>query len=123
MVYKLHQQNYTLADNKTYLLFNDTDVDYLNGQYKYFQVNYNSNFWEWITSKGTNFSCFVQYYNGISRESQIDNTISTIRTIIYAAAEPFQSAFFYWTLLLFILHRFNFKKPVMKVILLHFVLR
>jgi len=116
-------KNFTLADKNEYLLYNDTNIEYLNSQYKYYQIGPNSGFFDWIGSKGTNYSCFVNYYNNINNEDHIDLKINIFRTIIYAMSQPFQSAFFYWTLLLFILHKFNFKKPVMKVILLHFVLR
>jgi len=124
MQYRAIKQNVTLINNVTYSLYNDTNIDYLNSKYSRFIENgREAGVTEWIFSMGTNFSCFVEYYDGLGKQEQLDNTISVVRTIIYAMTQPFQSSFFYWTLLLLILHKFNFKKPVMKLILAHFVLR
>ncbi|KAG4085958.1 hypothetical protein H8356DRAFT_1434882 [Neocallimastix lanati (nom. inval.)] len=78
---------------------------------------------DWIRSKGTNFTCYINYLNSLDNEKELNNKIDVIRTIIYAFNKPLQFTFFYWTLLLFILHKFNFKKPLMKIILVHFILR
>jgi len=122
--YRAIKQNVTLINNVTYSLYNDTNIDYLNSKYSRFIENgREAGVTEWIFSMGTNFSCFVEYYDGLGKQEQLDNTISVVRTVIYAMTQPFQSSFFYWTLLLLILHKFNFKKPVMKLILAHFVLR
>lgn len=53
----------------------------------------------------------------------IVSSISLTRNIIYTIIEPFVSPFFYWTILLLVLHKFNFKKPVLKIILAHYILR
>jgi len=79
--------------------------------------------WRWLGSMGTNYTCYTNYYLSLNDEKKVDITIDKVRTIIYALAQPFQSPFFYWTLLILLLHRFNFKKPVIKIITIHFVLR
>jgi len=102
----------------------NSEEEFLNSQRKYFITNTtNASLWDWLSSKGTNFTCYENYYRGLNDEEKLDNKISTVRTIIYALTQPFQSQFFYWTLLIFILHKFNFKKPVMKLILAHYILR
>jgi len=83
----------------------------------------NASLFQWLGSKGTNFTCYMEYLNKQDNEDKINNTIDIIRTIIYALHKPVQFTFFYWTLLIFILHKFNFKKPVMKIILVHFIFR
>jgi len=83
----------------------------------------NAGYIRWLTSKGTNMTCYLNYLNSLDKEGELNNKIDTIRVIIYSIHCPFQFLFFYWTLLIFILHRFNFKKPVMKIILAHFILR
>jgi len=78
---------------------------------------------QWVTSKGTSFDCYVQYLDKLSQEDRIDNKIEFIRTIIYALHKPFQFTFFYWTILVFILYKFYFKRRIMKIILIHLILR
>jgi hypothetical protein len=78
---------------------------------------------EWLLSKGTNFTCYLRYLDSLGEEDKLENKIDVIRGIIYSIHRPLQFTFFYWTLLIFILHKFNFKKPVMKIILAHFILR
>jgi len=91
---------------------------------KYFIENgASASYFQWLTSKGTNYTCYVNYMNSLDHEQSINNKIDFIRTIIYAIHKPIQFTFFYWTLLIFILHKFNFKKPVMKIVLAHFILR
>ncbi|ORX42565.1 hypothetical protein BCR36DRAFT_362353 [Piromyces finnis] len=80
-------------------------------------------YFQWLRSKGTNFTCYIQYLNSLSEEDVINNKIESIRIAIYAISKIFTFNFFYWTLLIFIIHRFSFKKPVMKIILLHFLIR
>jgi len=80
-------------------------------------------YFQWLRSKGTNFTCYEIYTNSLNEEEYINNQIDIIRTIIYALHKPIQFTFFYWTLLIFILHKFNFKKTVLKIILVHFILR
>jgi len=97
-------------------MFNYTEENFVEdkAQSTYFDV---------LFSKGTNYSCYLEYVSSLEPEDRINNTINIIRTVIYALAQPFQFAFFYWTLLIFIMHKFNFKKPIMKIILIHYVMR
>ena len=93
-------------------------------EHKYFIENgRKASYFDWITSKGTNYTCYLKYVNSLDEQAKINIKIDNIRTTIGAITCPIQFMFFYWTILLFILHKFNFKKPVMKIILLHFVLR
>ncbi|ORX42607.1 hypothetical protein BCR36DRAFT_306416 [Piromyces finnis] len=80
--------------------------------------------WEWLKSKGTSYQCYLDYIKiEKGQEEQIGETVNSIRIIIYALSRPFSFVFFYWTLLVFFLHKFNFKKPVMKILLIHIILR
>ncbi|ORX85077.1 hypothetical protein BCR32DRAFT_290933 [Anaeromyces robustus] len=91
---------------------------------RYFIENGRSaSFGQWMISKGTNFTCFTEHYNSFNKEDLLENEFDFWRTILYAIHRPFKFTFFYWTILVFILHKFNFKKPVMKLILAHFILR
>jgi len=83
----------------------------------------NLSYWDWLFSKGTNSSCYNEYITSLTDEQKVDNTIEVVRTIIYAFACPLKFTFFYWSILLFILHKFNFNKPVLKIILYHFIFR
>jgi len=85
----------------------------------------NAGLFKWLMSKGTNIDCYILYINKTNSSPliAINNKIDTIRTIFYAMLKPVQSQFFYWTLLLFIIHKFNFKKPIMKLVLYHYILR
>jgi len=80
---------------------------------------------KWLRSKGTSIDCYILYVNYTNSNPliKINNKIDTIRTIFYATLKPYQSQFFYWTLLLLIIHKFNFKKPIIKLILYHYILR
>jgi len=90
---------------------------------KFIQPGDPDGFFTWMNSMGTNITCYAGYLRGITKEDNVGGIVDLARTIIYACAKPLQSQFFYWTLLLLILHKFNFKKPVMKIILAHYVLR
>ncbi|KAG4095106.1 hypothetical protein H8356DRAFT_1310568 [Neocallimastix lanati (nom. inval.)] len=101
-----------------------TELIELQSERKYFIENgAKASLFDWLRSKGTNFTCYVEYLNSLDNEQKLNNNIDIIRTVIYALHKPFQFTFFYWTLLIFILHKFNFKKPIMKIILVHFILR
>ncbi|ORX49335.1 hypothetical protein BCR36DRAFT_353800, partial [Piromyces finnis] len=81
---------------------------------------------EWLFSKGTNFTCYLEYMSNqkfISNEEKLNNSIEDLRIILYTLTRPFQICFFYFTLVVFILHKFNFKKPIMKIILVHYIFR
>jgi len=85
----------------------------------------NTSLLKWLQSKGTNYTCYENYIKEISvdKEKIMNQQINTIRIIIYTINSPIEFSFFYWTLLIFLLHKFNFKKPVMKIILAHYILR
>jgi len=105
-------------------MLSEAELIKLQSERKYFIENgAEASLFDWLRSKGTNFTCYVEYLNSLDNEQKLNNNIDVIRTIIYAFHKPFQFTFFYWTLLIFILHKFNFKKPVMKIILIHFILR
>eukprot|EP00833_Pecoramyces_ruminatium_P018218 jgi/Orpsp1_1/1192250/evm.model.d7180000091715.1 len=105
-------------------MLSQVELTALESERKYFIENgTDATFFQWLTSKGTNFTCYVNYLNSLDDEARLNNKIDVIRTIIYAIHKPLQFTFFYWTLLIFIIHKFNFKKPVMKIILVHFILR
>jgi len=80
-------------------------------------------YFQWLRSKGTNFTCYIEYLNSLSEEDILNNKINSIRILIYAISRIFTFKFFYWTLLILIIHKFNVKKPVMKIILFHFIVR
>jgi len=80
-------------------------------------------FTDWIFSKGTDIECYKMAMNATTDDEKFNNKINQVRIILYAITKPLKSEFFYWTLLLLILHKFNFKKPVMKIILAHYILR
>jgi len=105
-------------------MLTDIEIEALKSQRKYFiEDPTKASYFELLMSKGTNFTCYIEYLNSLSDEQKINNKITTIRTIIYALHRPIQFVFFYWTVLLIILHKFNFKKPIMKIVLWHFILR
>jgi len=82
-------------------------------------------FFQWLGSKGTSIDCYIRFINetNTSDGKLLNDKIERARIIFYALLKPFQSSFFYWTLLLLILYRFNTKKPIMKLILYHYLLR
>ncbi|ORX49640.1 hypothetical protein BCR36DRAFT_353280 [Piromyces finnis] len=84
-----------------------------------------ASYFDWLFSKGTNYTCYLEYENILknNHEQELNNIIDIVRTIIYALSQPFQFTFFYWTLLIFLMHKFNFKKPIMKILLAHYLLR
>jgi len=82
-----------------------------------------ASYFEWLRSKGTNFTCYEQYMEGLSEQDIINDKIEKIRIVIYALQRPITFMYFYWTMLVFIIHKFNFKKPIMRLILYHFILR
>jgi len=90
---------------------------------RFVDASANPSWLSWIFSMGTSIDCYKNYLEDLGDIQKYNNNISIVRTIIYALAKPLQSQFFYWTLLLLILHKFNFRKPVMKIILAHYILR
>ncbi|ORX61156.1 hypothetical protein BCR36DRAFT_341482 [Piromyces finnis] len=107
--------------------FTNDQWDDIQSKKKYFIGNdQEAGYWGWVFSKGTNFDCYVEYMAGYYKNSGItvpNNALNTIRTIINAFIKPVNQSFFYWTLLLCIIHKFNFQKPVMKLVLGHYVFR
>jgi len=105
-------------------MLSQVEINKLQLERKYFIENgAQASYMEWLFSKGTNFTCYLRYLDSLGEEDKLENKIDVIRGIIYSIHRPLQFTFFYWTLLIFILHKFNFKKPVMKIILAHFILR
>eukprot|EP00833_Pecoramyces_ruminatium_P000663 jgi/Orpsp1_1/1174695/evm.model.c7180000051016.1 len=82
-----------------------------------------ASYFEWLRSKGTNFTCYEQYMDSLTEQDILNLKIEKIRIIIYALQRPITIMYFYWTMLVFIIHKFNFKKPIMRLILYHYVLR
>jgi len=97
----------------------------LSNKHKFLETEYdraNAGVFDWLLSMGTNFTCYNQTIMG-SEDLQLYNSkIDKIRTILYMIQTPFLSKFFFWAMIIFALHKFNFKKPIMKVIGLHYVL-
>jgi len=106
-------------------MLSDAEISSLESLYKddFITKETNPSFFQWLGSKGTNFTCYIEYLNSFNEEGKLNNKISDIRTIIYALHEPIKFIFFYWTVLIFILYKFNFRKPVMKIVLFHFIFR
>eukprot|EP00833_Pecoramyces_ruminatium_P016455 jgi/Orpsp1_1/1190487/evm.model.d7180000079333.1 len=93
---------------------------------KYFIENGESaSYFRWLSSKGTNFTCYQDYMSQLEndRERKINNRIELVRTIIYALQKPIQFSFFYWTILILIIYKFNFKNKIIKIIIFHFIFR
>jgi hypothetical protein len=80
-------------------------------------------YFQWLSSKGTNYTCYEQYASGLSKIDIYNNKIEDIRIVIYALQRPFTFMYFFWTILVFVIHKFNFRKPIMRLILYHFLLR
>ncbi|OUM56124.1 hypothetical protein PIROE2DRAFT_19416 [Piromyces sp. E2] len=79
------------------------NYDYIMGQRKYFiepQDYSNAGFFDWLLSKGTNFTCFVTSFNETTIDPlyNVKSNIDYARTILYALLKPIQSQFFYWTI-------------------------
>ncbi|ORX57677.1 hypothetical protein BCR36DRAFT_215479, partial [Piromyces finnis] len=85
--------------------------------------NTNPSFKDWMSSKGVSYECYVDCMGQLSEIEYYNRVIQKFRVIVTAIQAPLNFLFFYWTLLVFMLHKFNFKKPVMKLLLGHFVLR
>ncbi|ORX65293.1 hypothetical protein BCR32DRAFT_286584 [Anaeromyces robustus] len=89
----------------------------------FIENNTNPTFFQWMRSKGTNYECYLQKMSEIS-DTQWDNIVlKKYDSIISAIVAPCSFYFLYWSLLIFILHKFDFRKPVMRIILGHLVIR
>jgi hypothetical protein len=105
-------------------MLSENDILSLQSQRKYFIENETeATYFQWLRSRGTNFTCYINYLNSLDDEQKVEYIIEDIRTSAYAINKPIQFAFFYWTILIFILYKFNFKKPIMKIVLIHYILR
>ncbi|KAG4098846.1 hypothetical protein H8356DRAFT_1308017 [Neocallimastix lanati (nom. inval.)] len=101
-----------------------TQNDSLENQRQYFIENKaQASYFDWLRSKGTSYSCYKEFNEHMDSEYKITDELNIYQTIIYIIHTPMKFTFFYWTIVVFILHKFNFKKTVMKILLLHFVLR
>jgi len=83
----------------------------------------NPTFLQWMKSKGTSYQCYLECMEGYSDISYYNRKIEQVRVVVNAIQAPLNFLFFYWTLIVFILHKFNFQKPVMKLLLGHLILR
>ncbi|ORX61265.1 hypothetical protein BCR36DRAFT_408212 [Piromyces finnis] len=93
-------------------------------EYKYFMENDSGTLGQWLSSKGTSFDCYIQFINETDSSIQrINDKIDFARNIFYAFLKPFQSPYFYWTLLLLIMYKFNARRPIIKLVLYHYTLR
>jgi len=85
-----------------------------------------ASYFQWLTSKGTNYTCYLQYLEktkNITEEAKINSILDTIRVVASTITQPFQFSFFYFTIVAFLLHKFNFRKPAVKIILYHYIFR
>lgn len=106
-----------------FIHLNHSEIIELQKLRPYFIENRTASWWEWMRSKGTNFECYLSYLDQFNEEGRLNNKINTIRTILYSFNMPIKSIYFYWTLLIFILHKFNFRKPIMKLVTFHYLFR
>jgi len=108
-------------------MLTEEEYSYFQSQRHYFIENGTkaSNF-QWLFSKGTNFTCYLEFMEErkyISDEQSIDNMLYKIRVISSALGKPFNMLFFYFTLVVCILHKFNFKNQIIKIIIIHYIFR
>ncbi|ORX80768.1 hypothetical protein BCR32DRAFT_293658 [Anaeromyces robustus] len=109
------------------LNFTEAQYALYESQRKYFLTNLGEkdySFLDWLGSKGTSFECYVDYMMRQNPDYGFNQKINYVRVILLALTQPFSKMyFFFWTMTIFFLHKFKFKKPVMKIILFHFLLR
>lgn len=66
----------------------------------------------------------MDFFNRNLTQKEINQAkIYNVRNNVYLSIKPLTSQFFYWTLLLLIMHRFNYRKPVLKIVIFHYILR
>jgi len=106
-------------------MLNEKELLFLESQRHYFIENNRgeASYFDWLRSKGTNFECYKQYIESLDDGDRLNSKLHFLQTLIYALIVPVTSYFFYWTLIICILHHFNLKKPVMKLILTHYLVR
>jgi len=83
----------------------------------------NPNLFQWIFSKGTSYECYNEFMNKASEAKMINMKSEVFTTLITSIVRPLEFYYFYWTLLIFVMNKFNFKKIVMKFLLFHLLLR
>jgi len=73
------------------MVFNETA-----SEIKYFIENDRSkaSYFQWLTSKGTNYTCYMKYLNGLNEEEIMNNKIEQFRTAINSITAPFSMPFF-----------------------------
>jgi len=67
--------------------------------------------------------CMDFFNRNLTKQELNQAKIYNIRNNVYLIIKPFSGQFFYWTLLLLMLHHFNFRKPVIKIVIIHYILR
>jgi len=67
--------------------------------------------------------CFELLNANNTNHQNVQDQIDNVRRNVYLFIKPLTSQFFFWTLLLLLIHRLNFKKPVMKIVVAHYILR
>ncbi|OUM59804.1 hypothetical protein PIROE2DRAFT_14571 [Piromyces sp. E2] len=85
--------------------------------------NTNPSFIDWMCSKGTSYDCYLSCMDQLNEIGYYNSRIQQVRVVVSAIQAPLNFLYFYWTFIVFMLHKFNFNKPVMKLLLGHFVLR
>ncbi|ORX83236.1 hypothetical protein BCR32DRAFT_292134 [Anaeromyces robustus] len=118
----LTPEEFASLNNRTQTLYPDLVAN----EQKYFIKS--GSLVQWLFSKGTDFDCYVRFVNDVYEDKLykvniINDKIDQLRIIFYAILKPFQSQFFYWTLLLLIMYKFNTRRPVMKLVLYHYIFR
>jgi len=105
-------------------MLNEKELLFLESQRHYFIENNRgeASYFDWLRSKGTNFECYKQYIESLDDGDRLNSKLHFLQTLIYALIVPVTSYFFYWTLIICMLHKFNLKKPVMKIVVAHYVL-
>ncbi|ORX59250.1 hypothetical protein BCR36DRAFT_579848 [Piromyces finnis] len=58
-----------------------------------------------------------------NNSDDVQEQINNVRRNVVLFIKPFTSQFFFWTLLLLILHRFNLRKPIIKIVVAHYIFR
>jgi len=96
----------------------------LSNRHKFLETEYdraNAGVLDWLLSMGTNFTCYNQTIMESTDMELFNIKINKIKTILYMIQTPFLSKFFFWVMIIFALHKFNFKKSIMKIIGFHYV--
>ncbi|ORX85076.1 hypothetical protein BCR32DRAFT_265909 [Anaeromyces robustus] len=105
-------------------MLNEKELLLLESQRHFFIENNrgNASYLDWLRSKGTNFECYKEFLKTVNDEDRVNSRYHFLETFSRILIVPVTSYFFYWTLIICILHKFNLRKPVMKIIVAHYVL-